>query len=155
MIAELILGLALASASDVAAPQALSPEAACALSRSDHIPPETSYSIRGTYFSDGIHGSRLEIPACDLTMSPVMDGEVAVKIMDYHYAFTRQCGGQLWGDDISGVFTGKFVRRKARLFGMQSPAMLEFFVISGIETKDLNASAITCPKQPRRAENSP
>jgi hypothetical protein len=147
MIAAVVLGLTLISSEDgLSGPQLLEPKAACLLVKSGSIRYDVMYSISGTYFSDGMHGSTLDISGCDESIMPIIDGEAAANISNYHRAFDEKCGGHLMNDYISGAFTGKFVKRKAQLFGMKSPAMIDFFIISNIEAKGLDPASITCPK---------
>lgn len=126
------------------APQLLAPEAACQLGKSDEVPSDVSYSIRGIYNSDGYHFTELEVPACDRIIWPKIDGEASTRIAEYHYAFTKECGSILMGDYISGVFTGNFV--KSRIQTRWGPMMMNIFIISDIDSKNLDVTSITCPK---------
>jgi hypothetical protein len=140
MIAAMVVVLALTSSNaNLGQARSLDPKAACQLAKRDKIPSGTIYSIPGIYFADGMHGSELELSACDEIFFPEIKGAASDQIAAYHHAFEKKCGGTLMGDRILGVFTGKFVRRKA-------PMMTDFFVISGIESKDLDHTSITCPK---------
>lgn len=138
MIAAIAFSLTFASAS---IPQPLSAEAACALSHSDHITPEITYTIRGKYWGDGMHGHILEIPACDQIIEPAMEGEAAARISKHYWAVKEKCGYSLGSDLISGIFTGKFVERERDFQGARTT--IELFVITGIETRDLG---VVCSK---------
>jgi len=74
-----------------------------------------------------------------------MDGGAAAKVAEYHQAYAKQCGQDFVNDYVSGVFTGAFIRRKKEFSG--KTYMADFFVITGVQTRDLNISAITCPKK--------
>jgi hypothetical protein len=147
MIVAIAAGLALVSPSAGSSHSvALEPKAACRLAMRDRIPVGRPYSIRGTYFADGMHGSSLELPRCHATISPQVEGAARARIEAFHGAFAEKCGGRLFGDHISGVFTGRFVRRSAKLHGMPAPTMVNIFVITGLETSDEDLTSITCPK---------
>ncbi|HVT35413.1 MAG TPA: hypothetical protein VHE37_07515, partial [Nevskiaceae bacterium] len=47
----------------------LSPKAACRLVAESRIPSIRTYSIAGTYFADGVHGSTFDLPGCDVGLS--------------------------------------------------------------------------------------
>ena len=145
MIAALVLALISPSAPMAAEPNALSQKAACRLAGRERVPGGATYSIAGTYFADGMHGSSMDLPKCDTPIFPVMIGQAEAQIAAYHQAFQQKCGGTLMGDHIVGVFTGRFSARKARLFGMRSPMVTDFFVISRIDTRSLDITSITCP----------
>ena len=124
----------------------LGPQAACELASADRIPAGKIYSVRGTYQADGMHGSYLEVPKCEMSFSdPQLVGDAARAADAYHEAFRVKCGGVLVGDYIRGVFTGTFVRRKSEYLGR--PIVLKAFQISGVETKDLDTSSITCGRK--------
>lgn len=146
MIASILVALLFATDRPVQAPPVVTPTAACKLTRADHIQARKSYSISGHYMSDGMHGSMLEIPRCNDVIWPNIVGNASTAVAAFHDAFQRKCGVYLMGDEIDGVFTGAFVRRKAQLFGMSSPMMINFFQISDIQTKDLDVNSISCPK---------
>jgi hypothetical protein len=147
MIAAMAVVLALISSNgDLGHARLLGPKAACQLAKRDKIPSGSIYSIPGIYFADGRHGSELELSACDEIFFPDIEGAASDQIAAYHHTFDKKCGGTSRGDYISGVFTGKFVRRKARLYGMQTPKMIDVFVINGIESKDLDRTSIARPK---------
>ena len=146
MLAALALSLALTAPDGAASPtRTLEPVAACRLAKRTRAPLGVVYSFAGTYIADGHHGSLIELPGCDGVFFPWIKGEVADRIQQYHSDFQKKCGGILMGDHISGVFTGAFIRRRAQLFGMQKPAMVDFFVVSDMETKDRGAIS-NCPK---------
>jgi len=112
----------------------------------DEIPSRAMYSIPGLYFSDGHHGSEIEIPQCDkVIIDPTMVDEAAATIAQYHVAYREKCDAHLMNDRFSGVFTGKFVQRKVRLFDL--PMTENFFVVSRIETKELDVASIDCPSR--------
>ncbi len=129
-----------------APPRRLDSAAACALARAQRIRPGTVYSIPGRYFADGMHGSEIEVARCDAVLFPVIEGNAAARIADYHRAFREKCGADLMGNSISGRFTGKFVRRRSRLFGMRAPMRIDFFVVSDINSADLDPASIRCAK---------
>ena len=147
MIAAIAGGLALTLAGGTLnKPVALAPKAACRLATKEKIPSEKAYYISGKYFADGMHGSEFELPGCDFTLNPQLDGAALARSSGYHSAFQTKCGGSLHGDYITGVFTGHFDRRPARLYGMLAPASVNFFVITDVETADEDPASITCPK---------
>jgi hypothetical protein len=126
--------------------QLLEPKRACQLNKQDRIPSRVVYAIPGTYTYDGHHGSILEIRECDEVVLPIMSDEAAARIAEYHAALHERCGGYWMGDHISGVFTGRFVRRKAHISGTPTQVMMEYFVIDKIDTKELDPALIACPK---------
>ena len=147
MIATIALSVTLiASDGDVGRVHSLDSESACRLVEQDGFANGPLYAIRGTYFADGMHGSEFEIPACDRVIFPRIEGPAYSRIVQFHRTFDAKCGGWLRGDYISGVFIGRFARMNAQLFGMSSPMEVNFFVISDIETRDLDDSSIKCPK---------
>jgi hypothetical protein len=144
LILPLIAGLALSLASGGASSAAkLEPKAACDLAAK--VPEEGTYAVKGVYIADGMHGSMLELPACDRILFPEMDAAALARISEYHSAFAQKCGGNLVGDHIAGVFIGHFVQRLAQPFGWSEPGMVNFFVITDIESSDRDPAAITCP----------
>ncbi len=124
----------------------LSPGAACRLAGSDKIDSSVVYSIFGTYFADGRHGALLELPGCGQIIFPEMGDAPASAIGRYHASYSQRCRGVLIGDHITGVFTGTFIRRRARLYGMPAPMPANFFEIRDIRTKDLDPSSIHCAR---------
>jgi hypothetical protein len=143
MIAAVVLGLALMSSEDgLSRPQLLEAKAACRLIKGGKIPRGVVYSIPGEY-GRGMHGASLWISGCDEGVPAEIDGEVATKISAFHSAFKEKCGVDLIGDHVSGVFTGKFIKRKSQIHGLP-PIMMNYFVISDIETKGLDPASITC-----------
>jgi hypothetical protein len=127
-----------------AEPNALSQKAACRLAGRERVSGGATYSIAGTYFADGMHGASMDLPECDTTIFPMMIGQAEAQIAAYHQAFRQKCGATLMGDYVIGVFTGRFSARTARRFGMRSPMMTDFFVISKIDTRSLDIASITC-----------
>jgi len=122
---------------------ALGPQAACRLASDHRISAGKIYSVLGTYRADGIHGSYLEVPKCEMSFSdPQLVGDAARAVDAYHEAFRVKCGGGLFGDYIRGVFTGTFVKRKSEYLGR--PIVLKVFQIRRVATKDLDTSSITC-----------
>jgi hypothetical protein len=147
MLAIIAAGLALASSPGNQRPvQVLNSHAACQLTKRTKIPSDRTYSISGVYFADGMHGSDIELKGCDLTLSPMVEDEAAGTINSYHEAFRDKCGGTLMGDRFTGVFTGHFVQKTARLFGMSHSMPINFFVVKAIETSELDKASIVCPK---------
>ena len=141
-----VLNLLLASATGGAAPQqVLGAEAACRLIKDDKIPGGTTYVLQGVYSSDWHHGSNIELPNCDDAIFPILSDDVSAKVQSYHRAFQAKCSSVLVGDWIVGVFTGHFERKKAMLFGFTKPLPLDFFVVTDVATKDLDAGSISCP----------
>ncbi len=136
--------------SQAAAAQEADPILACALATEDRIPVDAVYSIRGKYFYDGHHGSFLEIPDCESSISPSMTGDAAAKIRKYHEEFEKKCNAALRGDLIFGVFTGTFESREKVFYrlpyrdGQPERWMVNFFVVTAIDTNDLDISAIKC-----------
>lgn len=148
MIAALITSWALISnPGDAESPAALNPGEACRIAMEDAA-PEGNFAIRGEYFADGRHGGRLELPECEATLSPDFEtgSPFYNRIRDYHWAFADKCGAMKMGDYISGVFTGRFVRKRAQLFDMQKPSMVVFFVVSDVDSGDQDPGKIVCPK---------
>jgi hypothetical protein len=123
----------------------LSPGAACRLAQTSSVDSST-YSIFGTYYSDGRHGALLELPGCGQIIFPEMYNGAARALGAYHDALARKCRGTMMGDHIVGVFTGTFTRRRARLYGMPAAMMANFFEITDIRSQDLNVSSIRCGK---------
>ena len=147
MIAAIAGGLTLIlTGGEVNNQVALAPKAACRLATKRKIPSVNIYRISGKYFADGMHGSELELPGCDFTLNPQLDGAALARSSAYHSVYQAKCGGWLHGDHIAGIFTGHFVRRRARLYGMAAPATVSFFVITDVETVDEDPASITCPK---------
>jgi hypothetical protein len=145
MIEAVIAGIALIStASGLNQPVKLAPKAACRLAAAARITSGQAYSIAGTYFADGMHGSMLDVAGCRVGLSPRLEGAALARVSDFHNAFQRRCGTWLHGDYIVGVFTGHLERRWAHLFGMIAPGEVNFFVITDIETKDEDFASITC-----------
>jgi len=141
-----VLSLLLTSATNGAASQqVLGAEAACRLIKGDRIPGGTTYVIQGVYFSDWHHGSNIELPNCDDAIFPILADDVSAKVQSYHRAFQVKCGGVLMGDRIVGVFTGHFERKKAMLYSFTKPLPVDFFVVTDVATKDLDAGSISCP----------
>lgn len=138
--------LLLALAAAVQAPATLSSEAACRLAKQDRVDPRKQYSIRGKYFSDGIHGSLIELPMCDSPLFPIITGNAQAQISAFDYAFEKKCGKIIIGDAADGVMSGRFVRRKAQLYGMSKPMMINFFEVTDIESDWLDVASIKCPK---------
>ena len=147
MLAIITAGLALAASPGKQRPiQPLNSHAACQLTRRLKIPGDRMYSIVGTYFADGMHGADIELEGCDLTLSLMIEDAAAGTINSYHEAFRDKCGGILMGDRFNGVFTGHFIQKNARLFGIQHSMPINFFVVKIIETTELDKTSIVCPK---------
>jgi hypothetical protein len=150
MVLPAVFAVVLAALTQSDAPAPLQPHidarAACHLAHAERIPPGRVYSIAGTYEADGMHGSELEIPDCDIILIPAIDGDAAARIGAYHQAWRVKCHSTLMGDWMKGVFTGAFVRERAQLYGMQAPMMVEFFVITGLQTPNEDPASIACPK---------
>lgn len=146
MLTALIAGVALmASNGQPDHPVALDTKAACRLVLEDGFVGGETYSIRGNYIADGMHGSWFELPGCQQGLAPQLDGAALARSVNFHTAFRDRCGGWLHGDDITGLFTGHFVRRNARLYGMPGPGEVTFFVITDVETSDQDPASIECP----------
>lgn len=143
MLAALAFGLALATSGE---PTVLDAPGACRLAMARPAPQGQSFTIRATYFADGRHGAILELPGCDGGLFPQVEGDFLASLNRFHEAFRDKCGDILMGDFLPGVFTGYFVRRKAQLFGMPEPAMVDFFVVTGVESEKLDAASIVCPE---------
>jgi hypothetical protein len=89
----------------------------------------------------------LEAPGCDENVVAVLEGDAAARLAAYHDAFAHKCGSLLMGDSITGVFTGTFVRRMTRTpLTNFPPRATNWFVITEIETSDLDPASITCAK---------
>ncbi len=143
-LALLIVSLAVVS-SGARAAAPLNAGAACRLARAEKF-DNAVYSIFGTYFADGMHGTLLELPGCGQIIFPEMNDGAARAIGAYHEAFARKCRSKLIGDHIVGVFTGTFTRRRARLYGMPAAMMANFFEITDIRSRDLDTASIRCGK---------
>lgn len=147
MIAAALAGLVLASSGGgVQALSIAEPKAACRLASAARIAEGAAYRIRGVYLADGMHGATFQLPGCDIALAPRLDGAAYDRSQRYHAGFDRTCKSYLRGDYMSGLFTGYFIRRPVQRFGMSAPAMLNIFVITDVETKDEDPTAITCPK---------
>jgi len=152
MIAAAVLGLVLMTSESDLSPQLLEANAACRLVKSIDIAKGVMYSIPGEY-RRGTHVSSLSVPGCDETVAAtiVFPSKAYEKISTWHDAFNQKCGVHFIGDDFSGLFTGKFIRRKVVLpFGGPPPVigrrpfMMNIFVIS-----DFDGAApawLTCQK---------
>ena len=112
----------------------------------EQIPADASYSITGTYFSDGHHGSELEVPGCDVVLldPELLKAPQRRKLRPFIRPSGENCHAVLGNDRMTGVFTGRFVRKQMRPFGTQSPGdeRSNVFIISVVETKDLDISSI-------------
>lgn len=146
MMEAVVAAIALISAgSGVSQPIQLAPKAACGLVTAAGIPSRRTYSIAGTYFADGVHGSTFDLPGCDVGLSPQLEDAALARVTEFHSTFEQKCGSWLHGDHMHGVFTGHFERRRVRVFGMPAPSTVNFFVITDVETKDEDPTSVACP----------
>jgi hypothetical protein len=132
----------LAAESGPSAPEVLDAQAACRLARQDKIEPGKIYAIKGIYRSDGVNIASLGLPECDKIMLPT--GAATTVWARYQSAFDEKCGRHLTGGSYGGVFTGTFVPRKMKLSGYV--IRVNDFVVSEVQTTELDIAAITCPK---------
>jgi hypothetical protein len=122
----------------------LSSRTACRLVTAERIPVERTYWVRGTYSADGIHGSYLQVPKCkDAFSDPQLVGDAAKAVQAWHEAFRAKCKVTLFGDEIDGVFTGRFIKQRTEYLGRR--ITLHVLEITRITTHSLDTSSITCP----------
>ena len=133
------------AASPDPAQSTLGPKAACRLASQTRIRSNTRYTFHGHY-SLATHGSWFELPGCDAGFTARVDGAALSRISSFHSAFREKCGSNLMGDDISGLFTGQFIRARVRVPLANISSMENVFVITDIVTTDEDPAYIDCPK---------
>ena len=138
--------LALGSAAQEGARHNLTPtSASCSLAKSEEWKTGKTYIIQGKYFSDGIHGSEVELTKCDTAIIAVITDDAATRVSAFHEVFETKCGVHLANDGFSGQFIGTVIRKKVQLFGLRKAMIMPVFVIRDILTKELDPASITCP----------
>ena len=145
MIAAVIAGFTLVSTLPDQPKSPLDAAQACRLAMSDGIVEGRTYSIRATWYSDGIHTSVLELPNCEpgIAIEIELNSPAANRISAFHKAFYHSCRRRLEGDSFAGIFTGHFIQGQSG--GLWPPQPIQIFVVRDADTSGENPNLVSCP----------